>query len=98
MFNPKGNSMTPLISSGDAVTIEPFSERETISVGMIVLAKVHSRLYLHKITAINGKRIQIGNNKGHINGWTNESKLYGKVTKVEKPNESKVQTNSSKSK
>jgi len=28
--------------------------------------------------------IQIGNNKGHINGWISRDKIFGKVIRVEK--------------
>lgn len=37
---------------------------------------------MHKIITINHDQYQIGNNHGHINGWTNKRNIYGKVTKV----------------
>lgn len=49
--------------------------------GMVVLAKVHGQLYLHLVTATRRGRVQISNNKGHVNGWA--SKVFGVVTKVE---------------
>lgn len=79
---PRGNSMSPLVDSGDTVTLEP--AEMNLSVGDIVLARVRGRDYLHKITAINGDgRFQIGNNRGHSNGWVGESAIYGRVITVE---------------
>jgi len=31
------------------------------------------------IKAIQGKRFQIGNNRGRINGWIGENGIYGKI-------------------
>lgn len=78
-LHPKGNSMTPRISSGQEITITPIAGRE-LEVGMVVLAKVRGRHYLHLISAIdhNG-RIQISNNHGWVNGWTDQSRVYGIV-------------------
>jgi hypothetical protein len=56
---------------------------ENINVGDIVLCKVNGMQYLHLVTAINGDKFRISNNKGRINGWTNRSKIYGKCVKVE---------------
>lgn len=74
---PKGNSMVPLINSGDEVTIVPISG--PMKKGDIVLAKVEGKLYLHKISAIDKERVQISNNRGHVNGWTKLHHVYGKV-------------------
>ncbi len=82
-FRPRGNSMVGLISSGQLVTVMPATPKG-IEVGAIVLCKVGGAQYLHKVTAQGSDgRWQIGNNKGHINGWTLESNIYGIVTKVE---------------
>ena len=78
-LRPRGNSMTPLIRSGEEVTIRPIEVGETLSKGDIVLAKVRGRFYLHKISAIRDKSVQISNNHGRINGWTTLEKVYGKV-------------------
>jgi len=48
-----------------------------------VLCKVRGREYLHIVKAIQGPRFQIGNNRGHINGWIGRASIYGKLTKVE---------------
>lgn len=79
-FRPRGNSMVPKINSGELVTVSP--DITDVKKGDIVLCKVNGNQYLHLVTSLDGKRYQISNNQGHINGWT--SVLYGKVTKVEK--------------
>ena len=78
-----GSSMTGKINNGDRVTVRPILPDDVLGVDSIVLAKVKGTVYLHKITAIQGKRIQIGNNKGHINGWTTTDKVYGVVVMIE---------------
>ena len=77
-----GNSMTPLIKSKQPVEISP-CKPEDIKVGDIVYCKVKGNVYEHLVKAINPKRgFLIGNNHGHINGWTSGDKIYGKVTKI----------------
>lgn len=79
---PRGHSMEPLIRSGQEVTLYPVSDPERLEPGRIVLARVHGRLYLHKILAVDQarERVQIGNNKGGVNGWTGWDKVYGMYT------------------
>lgn len=79
-FRPRGNSMTGKVNSGQLVTVKPV---DTIEVGDIVLCKVNGAQYLHLVKAIQGKRFQIGNNKGHINGWISRRGIFGKCVKVE---------------
>jgi len=81
-FRPRGNSMVPLINSGDLVTVV-MATKGTVKVGDIVLCKVKGSQYLHLVKAIDGDRYQIGNNRGGINGWTPGGNIYGRVTKVE---------------
>ena len=76
MIKPKGNSMTPRIKSGEEVLLLPISSGR-VYVDDIVLVRVKGSVFLHKITAIDGDRVQIGNNHGHINGWTTMKKVYG---------------------
>jgi hypothetical protein len=78
-FAPTGNSMTPLIMSGQWVRVEPLPAAADLNVGDIVLAKVKANLYLHKVSAIEGRRVQISNNHGRINGWTMRNRVYGRV-------------------
>lgn len=79
-FRPRGNSMKPLINSGDLVGVEPLSG--ALNKGDIVLCKVNGRQYLHLVKAIKGSEYLIGNNHGGINGWT--SGIYGKCVMVKK--------------
>lgn len=73
---PTGNSMTPRIKSGEIVRLVP-SEGVELKRKDVVLCSVGSRVYLHKIIAIQGDRVLIGNNHGHVNGWTTRDKIYG---------------------
>jgi phage repressor protein C with HTH and peptisase S24 domain len=78
-FRPRGNSMRPKINSGDLVTVSP--NTKNIKKGDIVLCHVKGKYFLHLVKAIKNGSYQIGNNKGHVNGWTRT--IFGKVTKVE---------------
>ena len=80
-FRPRGNSMTGKIESGQLCTVEPVNGE--IGKGDIVLCKVRGAEYLHLVKAVQGDRFQIGNNRGHINGWIGRAAIYGKLTKVE---------------
>jgi len=82
-FRPRGNSMTGRISSGQLCTVEPIKDFSTLSKGDIVLCKVNGNQYLHLISAMQGERIQISNNHGYVNGWTNQKNIFGKLIKVE---------------
>ena len=81
-FRPRGNSMQGKIESGQLCTVEPV-DAATLKVGDIVLCKVNGKQYLHLVKSIQGKRFQIGNNRGRINGWVGANSIYGKCTKVE---------------
>jgi len=75
-----GNSMTPILKSKQAVELTPITW-ENVEVGDIVYCKVHGHFYTHLVKAKNDRQgVQIGNNHGHINGWTKN--VYGKVTKI----------------
>ena len=79
-----GNSMMPLIKSGQLQTLEPVDKYTILVIGDIVLCKVGKSIYTHKITAIsNDSKFQISNNKGHVNGWIGKSNIYGKVIDLE---------------
>lgn len=81
-FRPRGNSMTGKIESGQLCTVAPVEE-EALEKGDIVLCKVNGSEYIHLIKAIQGKRYQIGNNRGRINGWITFGSIYGKLMEVE---------------
>ena len=85
-LRPHGGSMTPIIKSGQLVTLEPSPGLDGLAVGDVVLAKVRGKVRLHKISAINHITglVEISNNKGRINGWCGgRSDVYGIMTKVE---------------
>lgn len=75
-----GNSMVPLIKHRQPVRLQPV-KWDDVEAGDIVFCKVKGKLYTHLVVAKNEKKgCQIGNNKGHINGWTKA--VYGKVIEV----------------
>ena len=82
-LRPRGNSMRPLIESGSLVTVEPLPPHLMPAVGDIVLCKVKGMVYLHRVLAREGRRFQIGNAKGHINGWTTREQLFGRVIGID---------------
>jgi hypothetical protein len=77
-FRPSGSSMVPLIRSRQLVTVAPVDPTR-VEVGDIVLAKVAGRIYLHLVSAVDTGtgRVQISNNRGRVNGWTNHARVYG---------------------
>ena len=79
-LKPHGNSMTPMIRSGQRIVLSPVDLSE-VRVGDAVLAKVKGRFFVHKVTAIGDDgRFQISNNHGHVNGWTRQ--VFGRVTEI----------------
>jgi hypothetical protein len=74
--------MSGKIESGNLCTVAPV-DPATLGVGDIVLCRVHGQDYLHLVKAIRGKRFQIGNNRGHINGWISAGSIFGKCIAVE---------------
>lgn len=76
----KGNSMVPLIKSGQEHILTPITW-DKCEEGDIVYCKVKGNYYTHLVKAKNlDKGLLIGNNKGNINGWT--KLVFGKVTKI----------------
>lgn len=75
----KGNSMIPLIKSGQKHKLAP-TTLEQVEVGDIVYCKVKGNYYTHLVTAKGDKGVQISNNHGYVNGWTKQ--VYGKVIEV----------------
>ena len=82
-FRPRGHSMKGKIESGQLCTVEPIANYESLQKDDIVLCKVNGNEYLHLIKAIQGRRFQIGNNQGRINGWVGANSIYGKCIAVE---------------
>ena len=82
-FRPRGQSIKVKIASGQLCTVEPVTEESNLRVGDIVLCKVRGNQSLHLIKAITGKRFQIGNNRGKVNGGIGLNSIFGKCIKVE---------------
>lgn len=74
--------MSPRIESGQLCTIEP-AVAGSLAVGDVVLCRVRGTEYLHFIKAVEPSRFQIGNNRGHINGWIGADHIYGRLVAVE---------------
>lgn len=75
-----GNSMLPILKSRQPVKIEP-ATWETVEVGDIVYCKVRGNCYTHLVKQKDkNKGCLIGNNHGHLNGWTKQ--IYGKVIEI----------------
>ena len=81
-LRPTGDSMAPIIRSRQLVRLVPV-DPSTVGRGDVVLAKVGGRYYLHKVSAVGGDRVQIANNRGHVNGWTSRDRVYGIVATVD---------------
>ena len=80
-FRPGGHSMAGKIESGQLCTVAPVNPA-TLKVGDVVLCKVRGREYLQLLKAIRGTRFQIGNSRGHINGWVTAGAIFGRCTRV----------------
>ena len=83
---PHGGSMRPKVESGAVVTLEPVTLAD-LEVGDIVLCRVKGNTYLHLVKAVRGsdskRSVQIGNNRGGINGWTRT--VYGRAAAIKNP-------------
>lgn len=78
-----GQSMTPILKSGQPVRVIPVQENTELNKNDIVFVKVSGHFYLHKISAVkNNKSYQISNNHGHVNGWVSRVQIYGKVVEI----------------
>lgn len=80
-YKESGNSMLPIIKSGQPVRLEPIKNIE-LKIDDIVFCKVRGNYCTHKITKIRGKQYQISNNHGYVNGWITKNSIYGIVTKI----------------
>lgn len=78
-----GQSMTPILKSGQPVWVVPIDDSISLNKNDIVFVKISGHYYLHKISAIkNCVSYQISNNHGHINGWVSRNSIYGKVVEI----------------
>lgn len=80
-IRPRGHSMKGRVNDGDLVTLVPVKE---LDVNDVVLVHIHGRDYLHLVKAKDGNRLQIGNNRGGINGWVGSQAVYGKAIRIER--------------
>jgi hypothetical protein len=80
-FRPRGNSMTPIIKSGQLCTVDPIGP-QGVSKGDVVLCKVRGNQFLHLVSAVRGDQVQISNNHGHVNGWCSKQNIFGILTSV----------------
>ena len=74
-----GNSMTPIIKSGQKHKLTPCGW-EDCNIGDVVYCKVKGRFFTHLVKNKSAKGLLIGNNKGSVNGWTQQ--VYGRVIEV----------------
>jgi hypothetical protein len=83
-FRPSGSSMRPLIRSRQLVRVAPV-DATALEVGDIVLARVAGTVYLHLVSATDPAtgRVQISNNRGRVNGWTSQARVFGICTSVD---------------
>lgn len=78
-----GQSMTPILKSGQTVICKPVTDETVLKKNDIVMCKVKGKYYLHKISAIkNGVSYQISNNHGHVNGTIGRNNIYGVVVEI----------------
>ncbi len=82
-FRPTGHSMTGKIESKQLCTVQPIADYASLVVGDIVLCRVAGNEYLHLISAIEGDRFQISNNRRFINGWIKASGIFGRLVAIE---------------
>ncbi len=75
--------MVPLIHSRDEVVVAPV-DPNLVDVDDIVLTKVAGSVYIHLVKTVEPAkhRVQIGNNRGGINGWTWFDRVYGIAVSV----------------
>ncbi|MCR6482786.1 hypothetical protein M8542_08150 [Amycolatopsis sp. OK19-0408] len=83
-FRPSGSSMIPLIRSRQEVVVSPVDPAKP-AVGDIVLARVAGTVYLHLVSSVDParKRVQISNNRGRVNGWTSQDRVFGSCVSVD---------------
>ena len=75
-FTAVGTSMTPAIRVVQRVRLRPARNGEALS-GLVVLAKVGERLWLHRATDETPDRVHIEADNGMVNGWTPRTQVYG---------------------
>lgn len=87
-FRPRGNSMHPLISDRQLVTVEPVKDEKALKAGDIVLCMVGMDHYLRLIKEVRkgeaGRlNFLIGNNRGGLNGGCYGNHVFGVFVRAE---------------
>lgn len=67
-----GNSMTPLLKSREPVILEPvLGNWSGFKKGDVAFVKIHGNFYTHLVHGVDPEKgLLIGNNHGHVQGWT----------------------------
>ena len=79
---PNGRCMQGRVEPRETVTLGPVTDPATVGKGDVVLCKVGRAQLLHLVKAVQGKRFQISNNKGKVNGWVGIDQIYGKLIRI----------------
>lgn len=81
-FRPEGNSMLPIIRSGELCTLAPIHNR-VLKINDVVLCQVDQKQYLHLIANIIDNQFQISNASRHINGCISREDIFGILINIE---------------
>lgn len=73
-----GNSMTPKLQSREPVILEPMSDWNMFKKDDIAYVKIKGKYYTHLVYGVDKEKgLLIGNNHGHVQGWTR--KVFAKA-------------------
>ena len=75
-FRALGSSMSPTIRSFQPVEVWPVRP-ELVETGDIVAAEVGGRTFLHRVSRVDGGRVEIADARGRVNGWRGYEGLLG---------------------
>lgn len=75
-----GNSMLPILKSGQKVVLKPMPSLDELKVGDIVYSRVAGNFVTHEIKSLGPRGALICNHAGHENGWTKS--IFGKVVGI----------------
>ena len=89
-FRSSGNSLYPMVRSGDVTMWEPVHDHSLVEVGEVVFCAVQPRSHfyghmIHKIGKWDGATYwDMGNMKEppHINGWCLAEHIFGRLMEV----------------
>ncbi len=74
--------MRPIIAPQEAIHLRKVDPSQ-LRVGDAVFVRINGNLQVHKITAIDNGRYEIGNNHGHINGKVGAQAIFGLAVQIE---------------